>query len=121
MELTKADAAQIILSVHAYTPNTPHKYIYTNLQAHIKLKYWKTHDWSTDVVRYDTMSYPKVSMHYLYTKSHTVHTRACTHTLTHTHKTAAASSLCVEYIEPLQAYHFAFNDKPPLYYYKQYN
>jgi len=25
MELAKPDAAQMILSVHAYTPNTPHK------------------------------------------------------------------------------------------------
>ncbi len=41
-------------------------------------------------------------------------THSCMHTHTqHTHKTAAASSLCVEYVDPLQAYHFAFNDKPP--------
>lgn len=35
MELTKADAAQITSSVHAYTPNTPHKYTDINLQAHV--------------------------------------------------------------------------------------
>lgn len=87
MELTKADAAQMTSSAHAYTPNTPHKYTDINLQAHVSQNI-ETHDVVT------TMSYPEISMHYLYTLSHTGHAHACTQVHTHTPAAACSFPVC---------------------------
>lgn len=79
MELTKANAAHMTSTVHAYTPNTPHKK-HIQKPAGTHKQNTETHDWSTGFVIVWNYDLPQIAL-----RSHTLDTLMHAHTYKYTH------------------------------------